>query len=570
MVFAARAQFGHSEFLRIISPMKEQPDAKATGKMGPVVGHRAKTQVLQAAGLVGAAVLASRLLGLVREIVTKYYLGVTTLEATAYDAANRFPETIFLIIAGGAIGSAFIPTFSAYFARDDEDGGWRLFSAIINLSAIAVTVIAGLTILFAPQFVDFFLRDLVAEQPEIRQLAVRLMRVMLLSTIIFGASGVIMGALNARQHFLLPAVAPIIYNLGIIVGVVAWAKLERPPEMGLAVGAVMGALGHLLVQLPGLRRKGARYSLTLSLRDPGVRQVLRLMAPRFLGLSFSEINKFIILYLTGSMTLGSLPALTAALRIIIMPQGILGQAMGIAAFPTLADLAARSALAEMRHILNSSLRLLFFLGLPATVMLMSLGRPLVTILFQRGLFDAQSTDLVAWALFFLAIGLVALTALEVIARAFYAMSDTLTPVLAGGAQVLVMGGLSLWLSGVVYPALGWMPLGGLALGFSLSNFLEVGLLLWLLRRKLGGLDGPALVDGVGRMLLAGLLMTGAIWVTLGQLAGASPWWQTLLGGVTSGVVYLLVCLMLRVREAADLLRYSRRRIRLSGKKEKPG
>jgi putative peptidoglycan lipid II flippase len=516
---------------------------------------------MRAASLVGTAVLISRLLGLVRQMVTKYHLGVTTLEATAYEAANRFPEAIFLIVAGGAIGSAFIPTFSAYFARDDDAGGWRLFSTIINLITISITGIAAVTILLAPQFVDFFMADLVTEQPKLRELTVQLMRVMLLSTIIFGASGVIMGALNARQHFLLPALAPIVYNLGIIAGVVTWAALEKPPEMGLAIGAVLGALGHLLVQLPGLRQKGAKYTAFLTLRDPGVRQVLRLMAPRVLGLSFSEINKFIILFLTGSMALGSLPALTDALRIIIMPQGVLGQAMGIAAFPTLATLAARSAFAEMRQVLTSSLRLLLFLGLPSTVLLMLLGKPLITILFQRGLFDAESTDLVTWALLFLAIGLVALTALEVIARAFYSLSDTLTPVVAGGVQVFVMGALSLWLSRVIFPNRGWIPLGGLALGFSLSNFLEVGLLLWLLRRKLGGLNGWALLDGFWRMSFAALLMASGIWLVLIQIEESHVWQQALLGGLAGGVVYLLASLGLQVKEATEIIEYGRRRLR---------
>lgn len=517
---------------------------------------------MHAAGLVGAAVLVSRLLGLAREIIAKYYLGVTTLEATAYDAASRFPEAIFLIIAGGAIGSAFIPTFSAYFARDDEEGGWHLFSAVINLATLAVTGVAGLSILLAPQFVDFFLRDLVAAQPEVRPLTVELMRVMLLSTIIFGASGVVMGALNARQHFLLPALAPIIYNLGIIAGVVIWAGLGQRPEMGLALGAVVGAAGHLLVQLPALRQQRARYAAVLSLRDPGVRQVLRLMAPRFLGLSFSEINKFIILFLTGSMPLGSLPALTAALRIIIMPQGILGQAMGIAAFPTLSTLAAQSATREMRRILTDSLRLMFFMGLPITIALSLLARPVITILFQRGLFDAESTELVSWALLFLALGLVALIALEVIARAFYALSDTLTPVMIGGVQVLAMGLLSLWLSGTVFPAREWLPLGGLALGFSLSNYLEVGLLLLLLRRKMGGLDGRYLWSGLWRILAAGLLMAITIWAILRWFEEASVWWQLILGITSGTAIYLGVCLVLRLQELSQIVSFGRRRLGL--------
>ncbi|MCA9970360.1 MAG: murein biosynthesis integral membrane protein MurJ, partial [Anaerolineales bacterium] len=461
---------------------------------------------------------------------------------------------------GGAIGSAFIPTFAAYFERDDEPGGWRLFSAVVNLTLLVVTAVSLLTFLFAEPFVAFFLRDLVAGQPELLSLTVRLMRLMLLSPIIFGASGVIMGTLNARQHFLLPALAPIVYNLGIIGGAVLWGAPDDPEAkaVGMAVGTVVGALGHLLVQLPGLRQKGARYSPVLTLRDPGVRQVLRLMAPRVLGLSFSEINKFATLFLSGLMTAASYPALILAWRVMIMPQGILGQAMGTAAFPTLASLAARKALAEMRQILADALRMLLFLGLPATALLMTLGRPAVGVLFERGLFDATDTALVAWALLFYAVGLVALTALEVIARAFYALNDTLTPVLAGGVQIGLMFGFSYWLSQGIFPRLGWPALGGLALGHSLSNVLEVALLLWLLRRKMRGLNGRVLLSGGWRMLAAALLAAAASWAAVRWLADAAALWQLLLGSLAGGAAYLVGCYALRVKEVQWLLQLGRR------------
>jgi len=511
-----------------------------------------RAQVFRAAGLVASLALLSRVLGLAREIVVRQYLGVTTLEATAFDIAGRFPEAIFLIVAGGAIGSAFIPTFTAYFSRDDESGGWRLFSAIINLVTIITTIVSVLVMIFAAPFVTFFYAENIALEPALLPLTVYLMRIMLLSPIIFGVSGIIMAALNARQHFLLPAVAPSVYNVGIIIGGIigAWVGQGNPLEtaVGLAWGMVAGALGHLLVQLPALRGRNARYSPVLSLHDPGVRQVVRLMGPRVLGLSFSEINKFVILFLTGTMPLGTLPALNAAFRILIMPQGILGQALGIAAFPTLATLAARSAHREMRHILSDSLRLILFLGLPATVLLIMLAEPYVTILFERGLFDAEATILVAAALRFYAIGLIALTAIEVIARAFYALSDTLTPVLIGGAQILAMWVLSLWFRDVVFPALGLLPLGGLALGFSVSNLIEVGLLLWLLRGRLGGLNGRSLLSGLARMGLASLAMAAVIAGVLLWLPDAAAWSRAVIGTAAGGVVYLLVSQLLRVEE----------------------
>jgi putative peptidoglycan lipid II flippase len=517
-----------------------------------------RSLVMRAAGLVGVAVLVSRIIGLVREMVTQTYLGTSGVAANAYAVANRFPEAIFFIVAGGAIGSAFIPTFAAYFADDDEAGGWRLFSAVINLLTLVVTIIAIVTAVIAPAFVTFFFREQIRAAPEILPLAVRLMRIMLVSPIIFGISGVFMGALNARQHFLLPALAPTIYNLGIIVG----AIFISPPELGLAVGTVLGAMGHLAIQLPGLKQKEARYTAVLTLNDPGVRQVLKLMAPRVLGLSFSQVNNFIILFLTGSsnLALGSLPALNVAFRITIMPQGVLGQALGIAAFPTLATLAAKSAFAEMKQIVTESLRVLLFLGLPVTILLMLLSEPIIAFLFERGLFDAESTRFAAWALLFYAVGLIPLIALEVIARTFFALSDTLTPVLAGGFQILLMGMLSFWFSQSLFPSFGWLPLGGLALGFSISNILEVSLLVWLLRRKMGGLHGRLFLDGFWRMSIAAVVMGAAMWAVGMWLETAVLLLKLATGTIVGGVTYAAVCYVLGVKEVNQFIRYGRRRL----------
>ncbi len=521
--------------------------------------NRDRTQVMRAAGLVGAAILLSRVVGLAREMVTRSLLGVTTIEATAFDIAKTVPESIFLIIAGGAIGSAFIPTFTAYLTRDDQRGAWRLFSAVINLVTVNVTLVAILAMIFADQIVSFFYAPTIAEHPELLDITVSLMRVMLLSPIIFGASGVVMGALNARQHFLMPALAPTVYNLGIIAGGLLLGQTTAGAAMGLAVGMVIGALGHLLIQLPALRREGASYAPILTLRDPGVVKVLKLMAPRVLGLSFSEINKFIMLFMTGTMALGSLPALNAAFRLIILPQGIIGQAMGIAAFPTLSTLAAREKFDEMRTIIVDSLRMLLFLGLPVTVWLIMMADPIITILFERGLFDSEATRLVAGALQLMALGLLALLFLEVIARSFYALSDTLTPVLAGGVQVLMMAVFSILLRDVLFASRGWPPLGALALGFSLSNYVEAGLLVWLLRRRMGHLNGKQFVSGAWRMLAAAALMTGAIWLVSSGLDQDAVWLQLMTGVTVGGIVYLLAVLLLQVRELRQLLSIGRER-----------
>lgn len=530
---------------------------KAEDKNGPT-----QNQVWRAAGIVSAAFVASRLLGLVRDVVIGYYFGATSLEVNAYRIATRIPETIFFIIAGGALGSAFIPTFAAYFARDDAAGGWRLFSAIVNLVLLTLTILSALMAIFAAPFLTLYLPE-IAEQPQLLALTTDLLRILLISTVIFGASGVFMGALNARQHFLLPALAPIVYNLGIIAGAVLGAETElfsANAVMGLAWGTVAGAAGHLLVQLPGLRRKGAEYTPLVTLRHPGVQQVFRLMAPRVLGLSFSQINNLIIPVLARSLLV--IAPLDFAWKIVLMPQSILGQALGIAAFPTFATLAAEMKLPRMRRILADTLRLILFLSLPATILLMLLSRPIVSLAFERGAFSAADTDLTAWALLFYAPGLVALAGLEVVSRAFYALEDTLTPVLAGGLQLAAMAALALSFSHWLFPALGWPSLGGLALGVSLSNLLETGLLLWLLRRKMAGIGGRRLWHGLWRMCAAGALMAAVTWWLTRQLTGAPLLGQIIASSLAGGGVYLAASWLLQLDELRQVARYGRNRLPL--------
>lgn len=517
----------------------------------------ARQQLLAAAVLMGVTTIISRLLGLVRVGVITAYFGADTLSANAIAVASRLPDALFFIMAGGALASAFLPTFSAYFAHEDEAGGWRLFSAIINLVTLVMVFVAGLAAWFAHPIVTFYVGDLVQAQPGFLELTVPLMRLMLLTPIIFGISGVFMAALNARQHFLLPAIASILYNIGIILGVMFLA----PNVMGMGVGTVLGAIAHLLVQLPGLRQQRARYSPILTLRDPGVRRVLKLMAPRVLGLSFSQLNHLIVPFLAQGMIFGSIPALNYAWLIINMPLGMIGQALAIASFPTFATLAAQSAYEPMRRILTDTVRLIFFLALPITVWLTVLARPITAFLLERGAFDAAATDLVAWGLFCYALGLVGLAVVEVMARVFYALGDTVTPVLAGGLQMATMVVLSLVFSGQLFPRLGWPDFAGIALGATVANWVEMVALSWWLRKKMKGMGAAAMLDGVWRMSVATGVMALLTWLVLQPLQTAAPLWQLLAGGTVGGVVYVLLCLALRVHEVEQIWEMVRGRVR---------
>lgn len=519
-----------------------------------------RRHLAQAAGVVALAFVLSRLFGLAREMLISAYFGVDSTEAVAFALANRIPDLIFNVLAGGALGSAFIPTFSGYFARQDTAGAWRLFSAVINLTTLALTVLCALTALLAsPLVTTFFLSaaDLQAD-PDVLPLTITLMRIMLLSPIIFGVSGVFMGALNARQHFLLPSLAASVYNIGIIIG--TW--LFAPNILGVAYGAVLGAAGHALIQWPALRQQGAKYEWVLTVREEGIQQVLRLMAPRVLGLSFSYLNPTLMAIITQGLPLGTIVALDRAFVLMRMPYSILGQALGVATFPTLAALAAQEKWDEIRHILTTALRSILFLGFPAVAVLLTLSYPFTAILFEYGAFDSQATLWVSWALFFYAFALLALAALEVVSRTFYALGDTLTPVVAGMVQLPLMAGLGVVLAYGVFPAVGLLELGGIALAFTLSNCLEVVVLLWLLRRRLGGLDGRELWDGTWRMGTAALLMAVGMGVTAWLTAPAGVWVEMAAGAAVGGVLYPLGCWLLQVPEFNQLVAYGRQRLNI--------
>ncbi|MEM9778132.1 MAG: murein biosynthesis integral membrane protein MurJ, partial [Chloroflexota bacterium] len=416
-------------------------------------------RLLRAAGIVAVFLLITRLFGLVRVAVLGNYFG-TGLEVEGFLLGLRLPDLIFNVVAGGALGSAFIPTFTEYVSRNDEPGGWRLFSAVVNLIFLLMLVLAGLAMIFARPLVSVFIDFSKPEAAELLTLTVQMTRIMLISVVIFGFSGVFMAALNAKQHFFAPALAGAMYNLGIILGTVLFA----PNITGAAWGAVAGSLLHALVQVPALIRNDARYRPIFQTGDGGVKQVLTLMGPRILGLSFSYLNPFITPILARSLVSGAVPALDYANRIMLVPYSLLGQAVGVASFPTMATLAAEGKLAEMRQILTGALRSILFLGLPMTVGVILLQRPIVTILLERGAFTPADTTLVATTLFFYALAILPLAGLEVIARAFYSLQDTWTPVIAAVVQIVMMIGLSLLFAYQLFPNFGLEPAGGIALG----------------------------------------------------------------------------------------------------------
>jgi len=429
-------------------------------------------RIARATSVVMSLFILSRGLGLVREMIIGARFGAGA-ELDAYLAAFRLPDLLFTLVAGGALASAFIPTFGERLAHGRTAAAWDLAAKVATLLLVTLTLLALLAALLARPLVAYLIAP--GFSPAQQRLTAELLRWMLVSTVLFGLSGLVMGILQSFQRFLLPALAPVVYNLAIILA--AWLLAPVLGIRGLVVGVVGGALGHLLVQIPGLRRVGARGRPSLSLTDPGVREVLRLMGPRVLGLAVVQLNFLVNVFLASHLPAGSISALNYAWLLMLLPQGVLAQSVATAAFPTFARQAALGERAAMRTTLKGILGLLLAVSVPAALLLFWLREPLVVLLFRRGAFDAAAVALTGYALAFFAPGLIGHVVVEIVARAFYALKDTLTPVLVGVAAMTLNIALSLLL---IRP----LAHGGLALANSLATLAEMGVLLLFLRRRL--------------------------------------------------------------------------------------
>jgi putative peptidoglycan lipid II flippase len=472
----------------------------------------ASQQIARSAGAVMLAIVLGQFASLARQILVTRAFG-TDLEMEAFNAANRVAETLFTLVAGGALASAFIPTLTGLLAQEKRKRAWQLASALVNLVLILLIGATLLTAVFAQPIVRYALASGFASDPAKEALTVTLLRLMLPSAVLFGVSGLVMGILNSHQVFFIPALAPSFYQLGLIFGVLFLAP--RMGIYGLGWGAVVGAALHLTFQLPALLRLRGQYYPRLGLEQAEVRQVFRLLGPRLLGVAVVQVNFWVNTNLASRQPEGSVTAIVIAFMLMLMPQAAIAQATAMAAMPTLAAQYARGQISELRSSLAAALRGVLLLAVPAAVGLMALRTPIVALLYERGRFTSESTALVAWALLWYAAGLVGHSVMEVLARAFYAMQDTRTPVLVGVGAMSLNVAFSFGFS-ALFLRIGWAPHGGLALANSLATALETVGLWILMRRRLGGLEEQQVGTTLRKAALASLAMGGGLigWLAL--------------------------------------------------------
>jgi putative peptidoglycan lipid II flippase len=533
----------------------------AVSRPGSVLSNR---QIARAALIVVVGFLASGVLGLLRTVILSVTFGAG-VELDAFYAAQRIPELLYTVVAGGALGSSFIPVFARYGSNGDEAGAWRLASAVMTLATLIGGLLALVLMLAAPWLVPTILVP--EATPEQAALTTQLTRIMLSTVVIFTISGLLMGILNARQVFLLPALALSMNNLGQIFGALVLVRLMPSPEQavyGLAFGAVLGAALHLIVQLPGLRQIGAKLRVLPDWRVPGARDVLLLMLPRVLGLAVVQINFLVNVILTSAMLPGSRTALVTAWTLMFFVLGVIAQSIGTAVFPSLSALAADGDMDGFRDRLATAMRSALFLAIPATVTLILLGGIGIRIVFEHGAWTPENTAATAWALSFFAVGVAGHSLLEMLARAFFALSNTWIPTAVGVASVVANIALSLLLIDLLGDPnrLSEGPFAGLALANSLTTLAEAALLWWLLRRRIGSLRDAHVLRGAAGAGLSALAMAVVMFTCVRLFGESSPVLAAGTGLIAGGLAFFGAALALRLDEArtvpAALLRRVRR------------
>lgn len=526
--------------------------------------------------------LASRLLGLVREVVFTTMFGAGR-ELDAFIAAFRIPNLLRDLFAEGALSAAFVATFARTLERDGERAAWDLASRVVNLLAIVVGVLVALGFVFAPFLVRAIAPGFAAEPGKL-ELTIELTRVLLPFLWFVALAAVAMGVLNTRGIFGVPASASSFFNLGSIVGGLGFAWLLAPGYvaavvrglrgleaeipagetsaalLGMAIGTLLGGALQLLVQIPSLRRVGFSWRPLAGFRDPRVVEVLRLMGPAAIGVAAVQVNVLVNTIFASTLGDGPVSWLGVAFRFMYLPIGMFGVALGTAALPAISRAAGRGDLEALRAEVGQALRLLVVLCIPAAVGLAVAAEPILALVYEHGRFGADDTRAAAAALSAYAVGLTGYAAIKILGPAFYALNDAATPMRVSLASVALNAALN-W-TAVAVLGLGHV---GLAATTSIVALTNAAALAFLLRRRVGAFGAGLGSTGLRALAAAGVmgLAIAAWWPRVGG-AGAPLLDQAVSVATTlalGGVLYVGAGRLLRIGELDDAIGLVLRRLR---------
>lgn len=507
-------------------------------------------KITKAAGKIGLATLTSRILGMIRDmVVARLGAGLAT---DAFYVAYRIPNLLRELLAEGSMSAGFIPVFTEYWTTRTKAEAWELACKVFTLLLGILLVVCALGIYFAPWIVHLIAPGFSDEGGKF-SLTIVLTRIMFPYLLFIGLAALTMGVLNSIRAFGIPALAPAVDNLVIIFSIFIFSWYLKDPIIGIAVAVTLGGTVQFLFQLPSLFKNGLLFKLNFGIRDPGVKKIFSLVLPTLLGLSVAQINLLVNTLLASTLAEGSVTYLYYGIRLIHFPLGIFAIAVATAILPSLSTQAAKKDMDGLKESFSFGLRLVFFISFPAMIGLIFLRVPIVQVLFQHGDFTFSATEGTATAVLYYSLGLWAFAGVRIVIPVFYALQDTKTPVKIAIVSLLSNIVLSLILMG---------PLkhGGLALATSLASAINLTLLIWILRKRLGNLDGKRILQSHIKVIIAsaGIALVCywvndmGIWLMKGE--NFEKFFYLVVALFVSVSSYLFIHLFMKGEELAFLLR----------------
>jgi putative peptidoglycan lipid II flippase len=515
-----------------------------------------RTGIARAAVVMSVATFISRIIGYIKDMVFAFFFGATGISDT-FVVAFRIPNLLRELFAEGSMSSAFIPVLTEYRTKYGEEEAQRLVRITYTFIMVFVGTVCVMGIIFSPYIVSVIAPGFRSIQEKF-SLTVILTRIMFPFLLFISLAALTMGALNTKKTFFIPAVAPAMLNITIITSMLTLIPLLSRPIVAVALGVAAGGFVQFVFQLPSFFRKGYSLRFDFAFSHGGLRKISLLILPATMGMAVAQINIFVSTILASYLPQGSNTYLYYSMRLIQFPIGIFGVAMGMAALPALSEHAAKGDMHKLREDFSYALRLLFFMTVPSMAGLMALREPIVNILFQRGVFDHTATVGTADALLFYSMGIWAIVGVRVVTATFYSLQDTKTPVKIAVVSMTTNVLMSLLLMGPLRHS-------GLAFANAIASGINFSLLFFMLRRRLGRVDGKRIVRSFVKICLASALMgmagwfilRGNLWTVPGRITE-----KTLHLSATIAVclsVYLFLCSMLKIDEMAYITKAIKKR-----------
>jgi putative peptidoglycan lipid II flippase len=511
--------------------------------------------IAKSAGIISAGTIFSRILGFIRDILIAGFFG-TGIASQAFVVAFRLPNLFRDLVAEGAVNSAFVPVFSEYLVRKKERDFWDLTRAVLVILLFVLTAIAFLGVIGAPWLVRIIAPGFIRE-PQKLELTIRLSRILFPYLILVGLAAYSMGILHTFKSFFAPAFGPAVLNLTMIASILLAVRYyQAEPIILVGFGVLLGELLQILIQLPILRHFGWRISLKTmkpDMRHPGVKQIGTLLGPRVFGSAIYQLNVLVdtvMASLGGIVGEGAVAAIYYANRIIQFPLAIFGIALSSAVLPTLSQQASSGDYVQLRRTAAFSLKAIYFVMLPASLGLAILAGPVITILFQRGRFDAYSTQITSLALLFYSLGLLAFAGVKILVSCFYSLQDTRTPVKVSFLALIINAVLNIIL---MFP----LKVGGLALASAISATLNASMLYFILKGRIGSIIDAQSASYFFKVTLSAMIMAALTYFGWRILSGSSlPAAAALVIIIAaSAFIYWASCLILKVKEVRQFSKW---------------